>query len=150
MTAFMLYHALLTPSRQYQSSARPAAQAVFDTFNFSDAVQHLAKSLRIKTVSRTAGVVSHPEGFRELHKLFERVYPLVHQHLERETVSEFSLLYKWKGSDPQATPSLLMSHMDVVPAADIDLDKWDFEPFAGHVIEEFIYGRGNSRLLYML
>jgi carboxypeptidase PM20D1 len=57
--------------------------------------------------------------------------------------AKYSLLYTWEPASPSAqAPILLTSHLDVVPAADADLDKWDFEPFAGHIIDGFVYGRG--------
>jgi len=34
---------------------------------------------------------------------------------------------------------LLQNHLDVVPA---DPDKWDFDPFGGHLDGDYLYGRG--------
>lgn len=128
----------------------PPGAARFDTlegFDFGAAVDRLAQSLRVKTVSRVAGVVSHPEGFLRLHELFASWFPAVHRE-GVEIVGEYSLLFHVRGADEALEPALLMSHMDVVPVPDSDLDRWDREPFAGHVVRDelegrsYLYGRG--------
>ena len=76
------------------------------------------------------------------------MFPRVHATLEREIVNDYTLLYRWKGDgSSNLQPFLLMSHLDVVPVSDADMDAWNYEPFAGHIIEDYIYGRGKSRLL---
>jgi len=69
-------------------------------------------------------------------------FPLVHERLEREIVSGHSLLYTWRGSDPDAKPVLVTSHYDVVPVPDDTLDDWEHPPFAGVVADGWVWGRG--------
>jgi carboxypeptidase PM20D1 len=52
---------------------------------------------------------------------------------------ECSVLLEWKGSDDSLKPSLLMAHMDVVPAP---ADLWTHPPFEGVIADGFVWGRG--------
>jgi carboxypeptidase PM20D1 len=107
------------------------------------AIERLASFLRIKTVSREAGVVEYPDNFLKLHRKFEEWYPELHStpQVTREVVNKHALLYTWQGTDASLKPYLLMSHQDVVPTDD-GLDAWDYEPFAGLQDDEFLMGRG--------
>jgi carboxypeptidase PM20D1 len=71
-----------------------------------------------------------------------RNYPLTHATLQREYVSDYGLLYMWKGSQPELQPVLLCAHLDVVPADPQNLDQWDHPPFSGTVEGEYVHGRG--------
>ena len=64
----------------------------------------------------------------------------MHRSLKREVISDFSLLYTWKGADPNLRPILLMGHLDVVPA--VNLDDWERPPFSGEIADGFVWGRG--------
>ena len=55
-----------------------------------------------------------------------------------------SLAVTVEGSDPNAEPLTLLGHIDVVP---VDEPKWTTQPFAGEVIDGFIYGRGAMDML---
>src|SRR5690554_3564645 len=70
------------------------------------------------------------------------LYPLVHEHLERELVGGYSMLYRWPGVSG-SHPSVLMAHYDVVPATD---EGWDHPPFAAQLVgdgdEQVVWGRG--------
>lgn len=69
-------------------------------------------------------------------------FPRLHNSplVEWEVVNNYSLLYSIKGSNPGLKPFLLMSHLDVVPATNIE--EWDAPPFSGDVLDGFVYGRG--------
>jgi carboxypeptidase PM20D1 len=58
-------------------------------------------------------------------------------------VNDLSLLYTWKGTDPQAKPIALMAHQDVVPIAPgTEKASGRSTPFAGEVKDGYIWGRG--------
>ncbi len=67
-------------------------------------------------------------------------FPLVHEALEVETVSERSLLYRWIGSDPGLEPILLTAHADVSEVE--DAEAWARPPFAGTIDGGYVWGRG--------
>jgi carboxypeptidase PM20D1 len=148
LVAVLLYRASYLPKRQGEF-ALPAGHEV-PTFGLDEAFhaaarKRLVRALKIKTVSYDAYTMSYPENFKELHAELERSFPLVHEHCEREVVSEYSLVFKWSSALPAAqkkAPIMLMSHMDVVPAIEGDESQWEYEPFAGMVIDSYIYGRG--------
>ena len=60
--------------------------------------EHLAACVRCKTVPLDEQGTPDPKAFRQLHKMLEETYPLVHQKLKREVVNGYSLLYTWQGS----------------------------------------------------
>lgn len=108
------------------------------------AVLRFAAGLRIPTISHPEGAPrSHdPEAFRALHAHLERSYPNVHAKLARETVSEWSLLYTWRGREPSLDPLVLMGHLDVVPVEPGTESAWEEPPFGGRVQDGSIWGRG--------
>jgi len=50
-----------------------------------------------------------------------------------------SVVARWAGSDPSRDALLLHGHLDVVPAMAAD---WRVDPFAGEVIDGYLWGRG--------
>lgn len=115
--------------------------ATVPEFTGMDAPQRLAQAVRIQTVSREAQPPAAAE-FARLHELLRESFPLVHSTLQRETVGELSLLYKWEGQDPTTRPILLLAHQDVVPADTGSESGWEKPPFAGEIDGGFIWGRG--------
>ena len=101
--------------------------------------EHLAASVRCKTVPLDDKGTPDPEAFQQLHRMLEETYPLVHQKLKREVVNGYSLLYIWQGSRPDLEPVMLMAHQDVVSA---DPTEWTHPPFEGEIVDDFIWGRG--------
>lgn len=101
----------------------------------------LAAAIRIPTVS-VSGAEPDLAAFREHHALLARQFPRLHAALERETVAEGSLLYRWPGSDPSAAPILLMGHLDVVPVEPGTEARWTHPPFSGAVDAGYVWGRG--------
>src|SRR5688572_8344814 len=105
--AILVLRTMLTTSRQVVALRADPAK-----LDEKGAVERFAASLRYKTISNPAEF--DPEAFRGLHRHLEESFPRVHQSLKREVVEEFSLLYHWTGTDRDAAPILLMSHLDVV------------------------------------
>ena len=103
---------------------------------------HLGAAIRCQTVPRDDRGTPDPEAFQQLHRLLEQTYPLVHQQLQRETIQEYSLLYRWEGTDPSLEPVMLMAHQDVVSADPATLSSWTYPPFDGCIADDFIWGRG--------
>jgi len=103
------------------------------------ATSRLAESIRFETLSEPPGIPADPQAFVAFHRFLETSYPRVHRALEREIVNDFSLIYRWQGSDSNERPILLIAHQDVVPPN----GEWSRPPFSGLVEDDFIWGRGS-------
>ena len=82
------------------------------------------------------------DAFLGFHAYLEKTYPRLHKTLEKDVISQYSLLYKWTGSGSDQKPFLMMAHMDVVPVDERTADKWEHEPFAGDIADGYVWGRG--------
>ena len=100
--------------------------------------QRLAEAVRLRTISSRDDAELNADQFKQLHALLQAKFPKVHAALKREVVGNYSLLYTWPGSKPEAQPILLMAHQDVVPIAPGTEKSWQTEPFAGQVKDGFV------------
>jgi len=105
-------------------------------------LDRLAEAIRIPTVGYEDRSLTDTDQLDRMYAFLAEAYPLVHEQLERETVAGYSALYTWKGSDPEATPILLMAHIDVVPVEPGTEDDWDEAPFSGARSAGYLWGRG--------
>lgn len=137
LVGVLLFNTLRLPSLPAADGARLPPVADLDA-----AVERLAAAVRIPTISW--GFANPPGGnrFPELHALLEKSFPRVHAKLRRETVSEWSLIYTWPGSDATLPPVLLTAHQDVVPIEPGTEGRWTHPPFGGVVKDGFVWGRG--------
>ena len=103
--------------------------------------ERLSRMIQLETVS--AELDQHgPQAFEEFVALLAELYPLIHDHLELERITDFGLLFHWPGiptSDPKH-PVVLMAHYDVVPVD--PSDAWTYPPFEGRISDGSVYGRG--------
>jgi carboxypeptidase PM20D1 len=103
--------------------------------------------VRFKTIAHQLGVAKEQQtasraAFTQMHDWLLRTYPLLAANSRLEVFANGSLLFTWQGSNPQLDPVLLMAHMDVVPIAPGEDDKWQYPPFSGELAEGFVWGRG--------
>ncbi len=106
------------------------------------AAERLGQAIRFRTVSYQNPRRLDPEQFLGLHRYLSDAFPGVHRTLGRETVEQYSLLYAWKGSDAALPPLLLLGHLDVVPVEPGTEGAWTHRPFAGRVMDGYVWGRG--------
>lgn len=102
------------------------------------ATEHLARMVRIPTVSSRDPARMDLAQFRAFEELLMELYPNVHRTCPREKLGRTALLYHWKGKQA-GDPTVLMAHYDVVPACG---DGWEQPPFCGEVIDGVLWGRG--------
>ena len=138
LVAVLLFRAASLASLQID--APPAPRAALDQTALAS---RLGAAIRLQTVSHLDAKDNEPERFRELHGLLERQFPALHRTLERESISDLSLLYRWPGSEPDLSPVLLAAHLDVVPVEPGTEKNWRHPPFSGAVADGFIWGRGS-------
>ncbi|OZG70233.1 hypothetical protein BTA51_26900 [Hahella sp. CCB-MM4] len=115
-----------------------------------EAVGRLSQAIQFKTISQVlpakegkpAKTLVDENVFTSFHQYLLQAYPKLHQHLDRQILQKFSMLYTWPGTDTSKAPIVLMAHQDVVPFAMTNLDVWKFPPFSGAIEEGYIWGRG--------
>ncbi len=99
-------------------------------------VSKLSEMVQYETISKRGEV--NTEKFLGFHKVLEKLFPTVHEKLEKTEI-DGNLLFKWKGKSSEK-PILIMSHQDVVEAT----GDWKYPPFSGEVAEGKVWGRGTS------
>lgn len=136
LAAFML----IRTARAMRAIA-PIEESVLVEVDVDGAAQRLAKVIQLETISSDHDAFNQAP-FRKLHSFLEEVYPLVHQKMKREIISDASLLFTWDGKQKDLNPILFAAHQDVVPADPSTFDTWTYPPFSGEIAEGFIWGRG--------
>ena len=121
---------LLIPRKQSTYKPQPDPERV------EAYAQKLSDMIRCETVSMPG--VNQREKFLIFHRLLEKLFPMVHERLEKTEI-DGSLLYFWKGKRSDR-PLVLMSHQDVVPAE----GEWEHGPFSGDIADGKVWGRGAS------
>jgi len=106
-------------------------------------VQRLADSIRIETVSHQDPADFDREAFEAFLAFLREHYPATFRTLSIETVSGFSLLMIWPGTDAALEPVLFEGHYDVVPIEPGTEDDWSFPPFSGAIADGSLWGRGS-------
>ena len=104
--------------------------------------ERLSGAIKIATISEQKTEDINYEKFLELHQYIDKSYPLIKGNLEKKVIGDYSLLYKWLGSEPEQQPVLLLSHMDVVPVIAGSEERWEHAPFSGAISDGYIWGRG--------
>lgn len=128
-------------SRWARTEAGPAVpETVAPSASGEVFLERLAAAVRIPTVSTDTGYDG--SVFARFHRFLDETFPRVHERLEREVIEGHSLLYTWRGSDPDARPFLLMAHQDVVPIEPGTEGEWPEEPFSGARDATHLWGRG--------
>lgn len=105
------------------------------------ALSFFAKGLQYQTVSYDS-LAPDSIAFVQFHQYLAAKFPLVFSTLEKETFEKYTLLLKWKGTQTNDSPIVLMAHQDVVPIDSLSLSSWKSDPFAGKIIGDTLYGRG--------
>ena len=106
------------------------------------AIAHLSGAIQIPTVSQDDDDDVDWAQFERFHAFLDESYHLIAKNLPCEVVRKGSLLYHWKGKNPELLPIAMLSHMDVVPVSPGTEGDWAYPAFSGHNDGEFIWGRG--------
>jgi carboxypeptidase PM20D1 len=138
LAGVLIYNVVGHSSRQVQVGA--VAKTPVDE---AAAAARLAEAIRFQTISSAANPDQAADALRGLQAHIAASFPSFHAAAKRETVSDYSLLYTWQGTDPTAKPIALLAHQDVVPVAPGTANDWQQPPFQGVVADGFIWGRGS-------
>jgi carboxypeptidase PM20D1 len=118
----------------------PVIEPGIDARAFLD---HLGHAVRIDTTVHTDRTRNDPGAMIAMHEFIAGTYPRVAEHCTREIINDQSLLYTWQGSEPSASPVVLMAHMDVVPVEPGTRGDWTVDPFSGAIVDDHLWGRGS-------
>lgn len=103
---------------------------------------HLSDAIKFKTISKVRDEGVDWDEFYNFHKYLDETYPLVAKNTTKEVIDKASLLYLWKGKNPNLEPMAMLAHQDVVPVSEGTEKDWKYDAFSGHNDGEFIWGRG--------
>lgn len=137
LIAVLLVRTVGFESRQVAPEATSALE-----FDGAGIAQRLAAGIRHRTISHHVDGPVEVQAFLDLHAQLRTDYPQIHAKLTRETVSDYSLIYTWKGKRPELPAVLLLAHQDVVPVEPGTEDVWEHPPFSGDIDGTFVWGRG--------
>ncbi|NMP37904.1 MAG: M20/M25/M40 family metallo-hydrolase [Clostridiales bacterium] len=104
--------------------------------------EHLSQAIQIPTISYPDPKDVDWTQFEKFHAFLEKSYPLIHSKLEKEVVSYATLMFRWKGKNPDLDPIAMLAHQDVVPVTEGTEQDWEHPAFEGYNDGEFIWGRG--------
>lgn len=102
----------------------------------------LSAAIQIPTISYMDSEQIDYTRLLAYHQMLKDQFPLIHDKLEMKIINDYSLLYKWSGTDQDKEPILFMAHMDVVPIAEGTEEDWLYPPFSGEIDQGFVWGRG--------
>lgn len=106
------------------------------------AIHHLSRAVQIPTISINDSAAIDTASFRSFELFLQQSYPLVHTHLSKTMIDQFSYVFEWKGQDANLPPIVLMGHYDAVPVEASVLNKWLVPPFSGKITDSCVWGRG--------
>ncbi|MBQ7549064.1 MAG: M20/M25/M40 family metallo-hydrolase [Clostridia bacterium] len=104
--------------------------------------EHLSQAIRFKTISMAGDVGVDWNEFEKFHAFLDETYPLIAKNTVKEKISHASLMYRWKGSNPDLEPIALIAHQDVVPVAEGTEKDWTHDAFGGEIADGMVWGRG--------
>ncbi|MFT3934924.1 MAG: M20/M25/M40 family metallo-hydrolase [Chitinophagaceae bacterium] len=107
------------------------------------AILHMSKAIQIPTISISDSSALDSTAFRNFGLFLQQAYPLVHQHLQKTMIDQFSFVFEWKGKNSSIAPIILMGHYDVVPVEAASQSQWVLAPFSGTITDTCIWGRGS-------
>ena len=143
LAAFALLLAVVGIRTAAFSSRRPVAQAVpVAPVDADAAARRLADGLRFRSVSNEDPASIDSAQFAAFRSYLARSYPRAHAKLAPELIGGASLLYTWKGRNPELPALLLLAHQDVVPVEAGTEAQWEHPPFDGVIADGFVWGRG--------
>jgi carboxypeptidase PM20D1 len=136
LIAVVLVKTFTFQSKQLDIVATPAPEYS------SEQLQHFLGAIKFKTISFADASLFDSTQFNGFHEYLRTTYPLIHEKLSLKKVADYSLLYKWEGTDASLAPYVLMAHQDVVPIEEASRSLWTVDPFEGVVKQDSIWGRG--------
>jgi carboxypeptidase PM20D1 len=103
--------------------------------------KHLSEAIQFATISHERPEQMDKAAFTAFIDWVNNTYPELHSTATL-TQLNYTLLYRWQGSNPDLQPVLFTGHYDVVPVIPGTESQWREPPFAGNIVDGVIWGRG--------
>ena len=113
--AVVLVSVILVRTVLHQPADSEPVTPIKVALNAERAVRHMREAITFRTVSHQREADFHKQPFENFISWVEDSYPLLNDALELQLVGQYTLLYRWPGSNPELAPILLTGHYDVVP-----------------------------------
>ncbi|MBA3013261.1 MAG: M20 family peptidase [Proteobacteria bacterium] len=133
---------LLVNTWRYKAETPSVSEVTLLLADETAPVERLAAAIRIKTISFEDETHMDTHAFVSFHRFLEDAFPAIHEQLDRNMIHDYSLLYKWEGSNPALKPMALLAHFDVVPVEPGTENSWTHPAFSGEIADGFVWGRG--------
>ncbi len=134
-----LARAFMLPSAPKRA---PAPEIALPTNAREEVAAHLGAAIRFETVSWGDDRPLDAAAFEGFAAFLAETYPAAHAAMTRETVNNYSLLFRWKGARGDLKPIGFIAHIDVVPVEPGTEGRWTHPPFSGVVADGVVWGRG--------
>ena len=108
----------------------------------SNIALHLSQAIQFPTISFQDKTKFQAGEFKKFVTWVLNTYPETAKSMELQRLGEFSLLFKWQGSEAHLKPVLLTAHYDVVPVIPGSEALWSHPPFDGIIDNDNVWGRG--------
>ena len=125
-----------------------------DTKRHEQYAQILSRAIQCKTISydvEDSNEILMKEcqnELKRLHTVLRESFPILYERHPPRIIADYSLLFVIPGVNKNAKPIMLCSHLDVVPAPNIEDEDgkrpWVHEPFGGIIEDGVIWGRGGK------
>lgn len=102
------------------------------------ATETLSQMIKCKTVSDRNKDNEDEAEFVKFKELLPKLFPKVYEKCTVEEIKDRAILIKWEGKS-HSSPTVLMSHYDVVSAVE---ENWEKPAFEGIVESGVLWGRG--------
>ena len=132
LAVILIRAAMFKPKKAAQAPVPP----VF--VNGEKATNDLAEMIKCKTISHADESLDDETEFEKFEKLLPELFPAVFKKCSFEKVGNRGILIHWKGKNPES-PSVYMSHYDVVSVEEND---WEKPAFEGILDNGVLWGRG--------
>lgn len=105
------------------------------------AAERLGRAIRFQTVSTQNPADADWTQWDRMQAFLAETYPAVWR-LPLTRFEGRTLMFEWRGRDPDLPPIVLMAHQDVVPISPDTAARWNRPAFDGAVEGGFVWGRG--------
>jgi len=142
LSVLMLFALIIARTLLYKTAGDNQTEVVAVEVDEAAIVKNMSSAIRFQTISSGNPQTQQYQAFDDFIEWLLATYPEFSASLDLHRIAEYTLLFKWQGSDPTLKPILLTSHYDVVPVVPGSELEWQHPPFSGDIADGYVWGRG--------